>query len=836
MTDTGSELKTAAAQLGHVQDVLKSIFSYYNGASGCSGASMSYQALAEPLLTSMRFQRMALDANLIGDTLTNAKVDLIFHKVCGVSPHMSVTQFFDAIVRMAATKYPALPTNEGVLRLYGEHFASFSGTTAVTGIVADLDDASLAAVGSSCGPLQTLYEGYFACECRQLGQRSSSSSQSATQSAFVKALTDFEVLPELLPKSMAFSVFREVARVRDLPVYVHEHIVGEAPVLGRNFTYLHFAVAIILVARRCFADDGATSVFRLFDWMDASKGRMVFASLYPGHVKGGTANFRIMPEKAAASLRADRRLSNLGRKRNSTGQANNKSGQSGRLAADLSVANSPSEIVGIGASPDGEISETASQVAEGQSAICGQMSPALENPCGAQIKPELRKLILQVFGHYAAIGDPLNRTNLSSQKFLRFLRDCGLVGSDTPAASKEFQFSPGSRMQSSRSSSQPSLLRTRPRNNSSPNLSLDSNRISDASNGSLVGHSGRRGTTQAAQGGPRQSLSRSSQRFSISPSKMQGSPDSGCNESGLPLRIFPVPLLTQVEADLIFVSATRKLEDLAPQREAFGTKRNSSAGLPAKRGSVTAGRRHHLTTDSVLHALQGVALRCFPATPKDALEHFGERILLPLCETLLEVKGQDVSFAAELMADPETVRLLERCQPGLEKVYIFFAHEHAGRRAHWSSESMSRFAEEFDLLSEVNQLPLQKIFRDCTHYESLVGKGLDGEMSFGSFQLALLMIAQKVHLGAHQQQQANQALDRLINLFQRLNTIAGSSGAGSAWKASEAPLIPGLPPATSGGQRSLVGSEQKGSGGSRTEKRRTSAVEMSWEFMMQGAA
>jgi len=763
----------------------------------------------------MRFQRMALDANLIDETLTNAKVDLIFHKVCGVSPHMSLTQFLDAIVRMSATKYPSLPRNEAVLRLFNEHLASFSGTQTAT--VEGLDDASVAAVGSARGPLQTLYEGYFVGECRQISQKSASASQSETQSAFVKVMTDFEVLPELLPKSMAFAVFREVARARDFPVSIREAVVGEAPVLGRNFTYVHFAAAVILVAKRCFGDDGGTAVLRLFDWMDSSKGRLVFASQHPGNMKSGTANFRILPEKAAASLNSERRGAGSARRGSGTGQAARRSSGARPSSEPSSGASPASEAVGI---------RPASDPAEGQTAAIVEMSPAPEGLSDdrlVQIKPELRRLVLQIFGHYAAIGDPLNRTNLSTLKFMRFLRDCGLVGCERPAsASKELEFSPADRMmRSSRSNSTPNLAR--------PKSGSDPAGIPGSPAGVPAAHSGRRGTTQVAQGRPRQSpanvAGRSSQRFTISASKPLRSPGADGSESGLPLRVFPVPLLTQVEADLIFVSASRV--DSATGKPSTGKRI-----LASKRGSLTAAKRHHLPPEGFLHALQGVALRCFPATPEDSLENFGERILLPLSETLLEVKGQDVSFAAELMADPETVALLERCQPGLEQIYSHYAQEHAGRPAHWSSEAMSRFAEDFDLLSEVSHLPLQKIFRDCTHYESLAGKGADGEMSYGTFQLALLMIAHKVHVAPYQ---GMQPLDRIINLFQRLNTTAGPTAAGSAWKSSEAPLIPGLPsPAAlqaSGQQRRP--STQQSSSHSRTERQRASAVEMSWEFMMQ---
>ncbi|CAE7365989.1 unnamed protein product, partial [Symbiodinium pilosum] len=61
--------------------------------------------------------------------------------------------------------------------------------------------------------------------------------QSEAQSALAQCLTDFEVVPELVPKSTAFSVFREVAKTAIVPREVQMKVapdeVGES---GRFFT------------------------------------------------------------------------------------------------------------------------------------------------------------------------------------------------------------------------------------------------------------------------------------------------------------------------------------------------------------------------------------------------------------------------------------------------------------------------------------------------------------------------------------------------------------------------------------------------------------------------
>ncbi|CAE7805347.1 unnamed protein product [Symbiodinium sp. CCMP2456] len=90
---------------------------------------------------------MAMDAALLDERLTPAKVDVTFSRVCGSSPHMLLTQFRDAMVRLAAIKYPSLPRTEAVMQLYQKHLATFQGTT--KGVVAELDQAMLSLLGAA---------------------------------------------------------------------------------------------------------------------------------------------------------------------------------------------------------------------------------------------------------------------------------------------------------------------------------------------------------------------------------------------------------------------------------------------------------------------------------------------------------------------------------------------------------------------------------------------------------------------------------------------------------------------------------------------------------------
>jgi len=768
------ESAQAPPSLARIQEVLNAIFDFY---------SLSGHTNKERRLTSARFQRMALDSSLLDDRLTSAKVDVVFHRVCGASPHMMLQNFLDSIVRLAAAKYPPpISPTEGVSRLFMQHLSSFSIPGG--GPFEGLDEDTLLLSSAARSSLKALYEGYFACECNQ--QMRPSTLQSESQNAFLQLLTDFEVTPDLAPKSIAFAVYREIARFHDVPSKLRTQLIGDGPVgmLGRGFTYVHFVVAMTTMARRCFSEEGWLTLARLFEWMDASKGRVIFASLHPGHLPGGPGSFRILPDGVASqvspafatggggsvgSSSGDRRISYTERKA-AIDQRRSWSG-----AAVASGGTGGSEVFNGGSprSPraHGSHSGVGAAGGFGWAEVAGSDDVA---PIGLDA-PWARRLVQQIFGHYTALGDPLNRTHLSTLKFNRFVRDCGLVSPEACGA-VSFQFVPADRARSS------STGRT-------PMRSGRSSGIADGGSNSGRGQGQR--SWQALPLAPAPGKQRGegcgaggAANFTVSPSR-----PVHASSRGLPLRVFASPPLTQVEVDLIFVQATQKEGASSSDSGTRGSgSRRSTSGPHAGTSSFsnsaparTIMKRHHMVVAAFRRALFELSCRCFPkhsnsnatfAKGDQAFDAFCTEVLLPLSDALLEVKGQDVSFAATLIGEPDAVRLLQRCQPGLEKVFLHYSQQgDPDRRAHWNIDIMMRFAHDFELTQEVSHLPLQRIFRDCTHYESCSGHGsVDGEMSFVSFQLALVMVAQKVY-GVR----CANSLERVVHLFHRMNGIAGTS-------------------------------------------------------------
>lgn len=794
-----------------IRETLESIFEYY----GVSGQSSSVRRLS-----SARFQRMALEAALIDDQLTTAKVDLIFRGICGTAPHMSLEQFLNAVVRLVAVKYPNLPRQAGVRRLYDDHLASFAAPTA--GAFHDLDSGLLAVCAAARPGLQTLYEGYFGFECRSNGrsrparqrvpQSTARQAQppSEAQSAFTRLLSDFEVTPDLAPKPVVFAIFREVSR-KEAPSEVRERLLGGGvpgtPGPGQHFTYVHFAAALALTSRRCFADEGGVALARLLEWMDASKGRMIFGATYPGHMPGGAAAFKLTPEQLPEGLLARaHRAGHTAQAHRPTANTDIRSARGGVTSGPQPTLRVPEDNSGI-------------QAVE-SSCDNGHLEDDLAQRPG-QFVPWVRRVVQQVFGHYASIGNPLNRTHLSTLQFTRCLRDCGLVSSQSEGA-VSFRFVPSNR----RSSSSSKLTFTAP----------DAAGGSRSSGCDVVQRSGSTGALRASRAPlcgssssaskfdrssawqlpPDESDMRNSTAFSVSPSKMLGLESSGILGASLPLQVFSESPLTQVEADLLFVQSTRRAQ---------GSSGNSRPKASVKSGNTT---RHHMTLSGFGRALDTLAHRCAPflhtpVTTETELEVFCEQVLLPLQDNLQSTGAQEVASAAALLSESEAVDMLERGRIGLERVYRHYLHETSSQRPHWTPESMTRFAQDFELSVEVGTLPLQRIFRDCAHFESCASAAVplaDGRLLFPGFQLALAVLAQKVHVV-----RGGSPFERLVALLHRLNTLASASGFQGPVSRLE-PLIPGLPPSPAAARAAASNAV------TRDGRRQRQAPHVSWRELM----
>jgi hypothetical protein len=644
-------------------NTLKAVFEYYLGRD---------RRLAESRLSCPRFQRMALDADLIGGFLTSAKVDLIYHKVCKSSSTMSYNQFLDAIVRLAVTKYPDRNRSEAVRHLYHVHLGTFSGPEQT--VYSCLDLPSLELIAAVRPSLQKLYEGYFGSYIKDAQLKRGSTAVLATQllgklqTTFGKVLQDFDVTPTLAPKAIIYAAFRDVAALpREVPVRVRKAILGAGGAAGAAFkpgllfSYVHFAACLALLAQRVFDDDGPIAVNRLLAWMDNSQGRRAFADAHPGQLSA--AKLKLVPDVVPEECKTWRE----------------------NLTASSEGA------------PEQESFTTASTRRNSRK---GSVVESLE----------ARRAIHQVFEHYAVLGDPLNRSSLNSMKFNRFLRDIGALSSDvaagvTPAVTSA-KFAPPVRRGSVTSCASSRMMTRRP-------------------------------STSSIQNDTKKRLS-----FSVSEKSV----------ASLGIAVFAAPVIDQVDADMLFLQSVR-IAEAASSDEGFGKQPCSQ-------------KIKKMEVDDFTRALAGLAEKCYPdvaASDKgQALADFAEKVLLPLLGLLGgDVPPEDIATARSFECDEDEVNLIEKCKPGLQKIFKLYAAGRKGSKFYWGLDSASRMTTDFGIAPEISRNAMQRMCRCATP---------EGDMSYNEFTFTIVLIALRIYadmLGG--------TIDKVLALLRRMNAVADNA-------------------------------------------------------------
>jgi len=337
----------------------------------------------------------------------------------------------------------------------------------------------------------------------------------------------------------------------------------------------------------------------------------------------------------------------------------------------------------------------------------------------------------------------------------------------------------------------------------SPGLSRSSSTGSLGKRGSLPARTGPRGSLGPSDVGLTSSMRRAS--FAVS------STQAAQANVQLPLKVFPVPPLTQVEVDLMFVQATRP-ED-TPQRR----KSVVQAG---------GGSKRMMTVESFTKALADVATQCMaPEDVSGSLENFCRRVIVPLNGVLLRSRSEDLVSALDLQDKPDVKRLLVECTSGLQKLFHCYATEPNSRRAQWNSESVTRFAIDFDFLAEVSNLPLQRMFQDaCQHAGNFRAAGAEEKLPFDGFPLFLLMLSGKTHTS----QVSATPEERVPILFQRINAIACTATQAPRFGLAKEQLLP-VPQEKPATRRSVVAAPGRPE---RLEDGRRAEAGLSWDELL----
>ncbi|KAF4674400.1 hypothetical protein FOL47_009309 [Perkinsus chesapeaki] len=417
--------QAGSAGIKDIQRTLLGIFEYYSTPSSQPG---------ERMVRASKLRRMCLDSGIVSDdqkSVTDVRVDLIFTRIHSAGDQavqgLNKRQFMDAVVALAEEKYQTGNSAASLARLYADHLSSFSpaddagtereGAVEAAGGEEQTDggpscevltsrkrgaDEEVTRVLDACRPsLMRLYCGYFPMELHgEDPERDKSAAATHTlygysQKQLSQVFIDFELCPVILPKSQIFQVFRNVMKDEKI-AEAAERSIGLG---GRYFTYTHFEAALLRTARALFVDldivtgaptsaqTDAARLIRLFDRMDQSRGRVRFASL-PMIARASSQPLRLLPPDF------DR--------------------------TSLSFKSRPKSAV-----------KMVSRALRSDTVVtddCSDVSTNIELP------EQEDDLVTSVFSYYVMLGNPLNRTQLGTAKFHRFLRDAGLMkpaGSET---------------------------------------------------------------------------------------------------------------------------------------------------------------------------------------------------------------------------------------------------------------------------------------------------------------------------------------------------------------------------------------------------------------------
>ncbi|CAE7443480.1 unnamed protein product [Symbiodinium necroappetens] len=174
-----------------------------------------------------------------------------------------------------------------------------------------------------------------------------------------------------------------------------------------------------------------------------------------------------------------------------------------------------------------------------------------------------------------------------------------------------------------------------------------------------------------------------------------------------------------------------------------------------------------------------------PEDVSGGLENFCRRVIVPLNGVLLRSRSEELVCALDVLDKTEVKRLMTDCSTGLNKLFACYATEPTARRPHWNSDSVTRFAIDFDFLAEVSNLPLQRMFQDaCQHTSNF--RAAEEKLLVEGFPLFLLMLANKTHTS----QVCNAPEERVPILFQRINAIACTATQAPRFGLAKEQLLP----------------------------------------------
>eukprot|EP01022_Parablepharisma_sp_SALTPOND_P020353 TRINITY_DN368_c4_g1_i1.p2 TRINITY_DN368_c4_g1~~TRINITY_DN368_c4_g1_i1.p2 ORF type:complete len:718 (-),score=69.14 TRINITY_DN368_c4_g1_i1:6194-8347(-) len=388
---------------------LKVLFSYY--------ASFG-DRLNVTNLKASKFHKMMQDAQVEVKPAHKKRIDLIFCSQNKNMPNMGFDTFLDSLPLIAQLKYPEIVAEHGhgttlncllqndILPLYEKLSMSQTHLRIQQRYDVELTEGAVIVLRSIEETLYEIYATYFPWE--QVTSDAPATVANRSIKAAFQFLNEFEVCPAILSKTVVFNILMSV--LND-PTEPPTSIVPLFPGHTVGGTVLNFAKFLYLIVKIAyFAYDGtaegsvtggnysvAERLCFLLERMELSNG---FVNLEKKTNRPHTARTSLLPpDQIIMKVMQERGQSERSEER--------------PLESSEHIPEEPIEKAG-------KAEEYGSENLE--------HPPTKEGPeVASEIVDKYNEQLYNLFQRYCSYGEPLNTTRLKSAKFLKILKDCGLV-------------------------------------------------------------------------------------------------------------------------------------------------------------------------------------------------------------------------------------------------------------------------------------------------------------------------------------------------------------------------------------------------------------------------
>ncbi len=407
------------ANVDDILQKLKVLFSYY--------ASFG-DRLNVTNLKASKFHKMMQDAQVELRPAHKKRIDLIFCSQNRNMPNMSFDVFLDSLPIIAQLKYSDMAAQEGpgnalnyllqndILPLYERLAATQTHLRIQQRYDVELTEAAVQLLKNVEDTLYDIYSTYFPWE------QITADIQSTVANRSIKAafmfLSEFEVCPAILNKTVVFNILTSVINDSNEPpttvVPMPHHSVGGTVLTFAKFLYLIVKIAYFAYDTNPETESAssysvAERLCFLLERMELSNG---FVNLEKKTNRPHTARTSLLPSDAIImKVMQEKGQEPRTEERPAPVESESKSGEPG---------------------PDVPAERASNE----------NIEPGKEGPAGDAIE-KYREQLRSIFQKYCAYGEPMNTTRLKSSKFLKLLRDCGLVSGQSFSASQSRSGSAG---------------------------------------------------------------------------------------------------------------------------------------------------------------------------------------------------------------------------------------------------------------------------------------------------------------------------------------------------------------------------------------------------------